>query len=37
VRVEYDVERETSLLVRSGYPDAERIAETRRLGRFVRP
>jgi putative phosphoesterase len=37
VRVEYDVEREVSLLLRSGYPDAERLAETRRLGRFVRP
>ena len=35
VRVEYDVERETALLLRSGYPDAERIAETRQLGRFV--
>jgi predicted phosphodiesterase len=37
VRVEYDIEREVSLLLRSGYPDAERIAETRRLGSFVRP
>jgi putative phosphoesterase len=35
VRVEYDLEREMALLLGSGYPDAERIAETRRLGRFV--
>lgn len=35
VRVEYDVEREVSLLLRSSYPDARRIAETRRQGRFV--
>ena len=35
VRVEYDIERETSLLLGSGYPDACRLAETRRLGCFV--
>jgi predicted phosphodiesterase len=35
VRVEYDIERETSLLLSSGYPDAARIAETRRTGRFI--
>jgi putative phosphoesterase len=35
VRVEYDVEREVSLLLRSRYPDAMRVAQTRRLGRFV--
>jgi putative phosphoesterase len=35
VRVEYDVEREVSLLLSSGYPDAPRLAETRRRGRFV--
>jgi predicted phosphodiesterase len=35
VRVEYDIEREARLLLRSGYPDAARIAETRRAGRFV--
>jgi diadenosine tetraphosphatase ApaH/serine/threonine PP2A family protein phosphatase len=35
VRVEYDIEREAALLLRSGYPDAHRIAETRREGRFV--
>ena len=35
VRVEYDVEREARLVLRSGYPDAERIAEMRRSGRFV--
>ena len=36
VRVEYDAEREADLMLRSGYPDARRIAEMRRLGRFVR-
>jgi hypothetical protein len=35
VRVEYDVEREISLLFASGYPDADRLAETRRSGRFI--
>jgi putative phosphoesterase len=35
VRVEYDVEREVSLLLSSTYPDARRLAETRRQGRFV--
>jgi hypothetical protein len=35
VRVEYDVEREVSLLEGSGYPDAVRLAQTRRLGRFL--
>jgi predicted phosphodiesterase len=35
VRVEYDVEREATLLLGSGYPDAARIAETRRRGQFV--
>ena len=37
VRVEYDVELEVALLLRSGHPDAERLAETRRRGAFVRP
>lgn len=37
VRVEYDVEREASLLMRSSYPDAARLAEMRRLGQFLRP
>jgi diadenosine tetraphosphatase ApaH/serine/threonine PP2A family protein phosphatase len=37
VRVEYDVEREAEMLLRSGYPDAERLAEMRRLGRFLPP
>jgi len=36
VRVEYDVEREVALLRNSGYPDAARIAEMRRQGRFIR-
>lgn len=35
VRVEYDVEREVDLLLRSDYPDALRIAEMRRRGKFV--
>jgi predicted phosphodiesterase len=35
VRVDYDVEREVASLVGSGYPDAPRIAEMRRTGRFV--
>lgn len=35
VRVEYDVEREVAALLGSGYPDAPRIAEMRRQGRFV--
>jgi putative phosphoesterase len=35
VRVEYDLEREASLLLASGYPDAPRIGEMRRRGRFA--
>jgi hypothetical protein len=35
VRVEYDVEREARLLLRSDYPDAARIAAMRRSGTFV--
>jgi putative phosphoesterase len=35
VRVDYDIEREAALLLRSGYPDAPRIAEMRMLGRFI--
>ena len=35
VRVDYDVEREVAMVLASGYPDAERIAEMRRSGRFV--
>jgi hypothetical protein len=35
IRVDYDVEREARLLLHSGYPDAPRIAETRRSGKFV--
>jgi predicted phosphodiesterase len=35
VRVEYDIEREVALLLASDYPDALRIAEMRRRGRFV--
>ena len=36
-RVEYDLDREIADLESSGYPDAERLAETRRAGRFVSP
>jgi putative phosphoesterase len=35
VRVEYDIEREISLLLSSDYPDAHRLAEMRRSGRFL--
>jgi putative phosphoesterase len=35
IRVPYDLDREAAALRASGYPDAERIAETRRVGRFV--
>jgi putative phosphoesterase len=35
IRVAYDIEAEVDLLLRSAYPDAPRIAATRRLGRFV--
>ena len=37
VRVEYDVEREATLLLDSGYPDSERLAEMRRRGTFIKP
>jgi putative phosphoesterase len=37
IRVPYDLDREIAALRGSGYPDAERIAETRRTGRFVWP
>jgi len=36
VRVEYDVEREVAGLLASGYPGADRIAESRRSGSYVR-
>ncbi len=35
IRVEYDIEREVDLVLGSGYPDARRIAEMRRLGKFA--
>jgi putative phosphoesterase len=35
IRVEYDIEREVSLLLNSGYPDVRRLAETRRRGQFI--
>jgi putative phosphoesterase len=35
IRVPYNLDREAAALRASGYPDAERIAETRRSGRFV--
>jgi putative phosphoesterase len=37
IRVRYDVEREADLLLRSGYPDAPRLAEMRRRGLFAKP
>jgi predicted phosphodiesterase len=37
IRVAYDVERETAILRAGRYPDAERLIEMRRTGRFVRP
>jgi putative phosphoesterase len=37
VRVEYDVERDAALLRTAGYPDATRLAEMRRRGRFLAP
>jgi hypothetical protein len=37
VRVDYDVEREATLLLRSGYPDAPRLAAMRRRGVFLKP
>lgn len=37
VRVDYDVECDAALLRRSGHPDAERLIEMRRTGRFVAP
>lgn len=35
--VEYDIDGEVRSLLQSGYPDAERLAETLRTGRFVMP
>jgi putative phosphoesterase len=35
VRVAYDTEREAALLTSSGHPDATRLAEMRRRGRFL--
>ena len=37
VRVEYDVEQEVRALHDAGHPDAERLAQIRRTGRFVAP
>lgn len=37
MRVEYDVEREATLLLDSGYPDAPRLVEMRRRGVFLKP
>jgi putative phosphoesterase len=36
-RVAYDLDREVADVASSGYPDSGRLAETRRLGRFVSP
>jgi predicted phosphodiesterase len=37
IRVVYDVEREVGVVLRSGYPDGERIAAMLRSGRFQAP
>jgi Calcineurin-like phosphoesterase superfamily domain len=37
IRVDYDIEREVDALLRSGYPDAERLAETRRTASYIPP
>jgi putative phosphoesterase len=37
VRVAYDIERDAALLTTSGHPDAARLAEMRRRGRFLPP
>jgi predicted phosphodiesterase len=37
IRVAYDLEREAAALERSGYPDARRLTEMRRLGRYLPP
>jgi predicted phosphodiesterase len=36
IRVAYDVEHEAAVMRQSGYPDAARLIEMRRRGRFVR-
>jgi putative phosphoesterase len=35
VRVDYDIERESAAVLGSNYPDAQRIAETLRRGKFL--
>jgi putative phosphoesterase len=37
IRVEYDVERDAALLRASAHPDADRLADMRRRGRFIAP
>jgi putative phosphoesterase len=37
VRVAYDIETEARILHTSGHPDADRLAEMRRHGRFIKP
>lgn len=37
IRVAYDVEREAEQLARSGYPDAPRLTEMLRRGKFIAP
>jgi predicted phosphodiesterase len=37
IRLEYDVEAEARALLAAGHPDAERLAEMRRTGRFMKP
>jgi diadenosine tetraphosphatase ApaH/serine/threonine PP2A family protein phosphatase len=37
IRVEYDVEAETRAMLAAGHPDAERLVEMLRRGRFIKP
>ena len=37
IRIEYDVEQEVRALRAAGHPDAERLSEMRRRGRFIAP
>jgi putative phosphoesterase len=37
VRVEYDIEAEVRALRNTGHPDADRLAQMRRSGRYLRP
>jgi hypothetical protein len=37
IRVEYDVEAEARAMLAAGHPDAERLVEMLRRGRFIKP